>query len=143
MPVQWQAAALAVTLWAAGQVETVSAHGYLKTPRARNVIKYGERKYETTAGNSVGPAPYGSLASVKLSPCGDPFQDARTNFINEAGPPQATYSMGATIDLSVDITVNHGGYFEYRLCPKKTGLTKECFEANKLERCASTSDATL
>jgi hypothetical protein len=131
-----KATALAAALWVAGHFNLVSAHGYLKSPKPRNVIMYGEKKYEATAGNCVGPQPYPPLPPRNLSPCGDPFQDAKTNFINEPGAPQATYTMGATIDLSVDVTVNHGGYFEFRLCPRKTGLTEDCFKSNVLERCS-------
>ena len=52
--------------------------------------------------------------------CGDPYNGPRDN---EAGGRFATgiiakrYTEGQTITVSLDITVNHGGYFEFRMCP--------------------------
>jgi hypothetical protein len=71
------------------------------------------------------------------NPCGDPFEEITppTNFGAQPTPVQAEYNAGDTIDLTVNLNANHGGYFEFRLCGQKTGLTNECFEANKLERC--------
>jgi hypothetical protein len=120
-----------------GQITPVNAHGFLRTPKPRNVAFFNDGRQ--TNGNSKGYKPYPSLANVNNGPCGDPFQDLSTNFVNQPGEIQANYTMGATIDLVVDVTANHGGFFEYRLCPRRTGLTNECFESNKLERCVSTT----
>lgn len=52
--------------------------------------------------------------------CGDPYNGIREN---EAGGKYATgtisrhYTEGQSISVTVDVTTNHGGYFEFRLCP--------------------------
>ena len=52
--------------------------------------------------------------------CGDPYTGPRDN---EAGGRFATgiiakrYTEGQTITVSIDVTVNHGGYFEFKMCP--------------------------
>jgi hypothetical protein len=132
MPLCPPPAFLVAAVLTACHATTVTAHGYLRTPKARNVVVFNDGRQ--TNGNSKGHKPYPSLANVSNGPCGDPFQDQETSFANEPGPIQATYSMGSTIDLVVDVTANHGGFFEYRVCPRRSGLTNECFEANKLER---------
>lgn len=42
----------------------------------------------------------------------------------------ATYSMGETIETVAEITANHKGYFEYRVCPindDSIPATRDCF----------------
>ncbi|XP_023344479.1 uncharacterized protein LOC111713764 [Eurytemora carolleeae] len=45
------------------------------------------------------------------------------------------YSMGQTIDIEIDISANHWGHFELKLCPingKNTIATQECFDKHPL-----------
>ena len=55
--------------------------------------------------------------------CGDPWDEARPR-AGEAGGKYGrgvvvrTYSPGQRITVSADITANHQGYFEFRLCPQ-------------------------
>ncbi|XP_062607153.1 uncharacterized protein LOC134268934 [Saccostrea cucullata] len=67
--------------------------------------------------------------------CGDPYQDHPRP--NEAGGRYATglitrkYKAGDVIDLAADLTANHIGVFEYRVCPVQDGnipATQECFD---------------
>jgi hypothetical protein len=58
-----------------------------------------------------------------------------TNFVNTVTPIQATYAQGAAITLKVKLTSNHGGKFDYRVCPRQTSLDDACFGANFLTRC--------
>ena len=56
----------------------------------------------------------------KCGVCGDPWQSEREN---EAGGRFASgiitrkYSSGQMINVDVEITANHLGWFEFRLCP--------------------------
>jgi hypothetical protein len=40
---------------------------------------------------------------------------------------------GGTAEARYGIMVNHGGGYQYRLCPKTQTLTEECFQANPLK----------
>ena len=73
--------------------------------------------------------------------CGDKY-DAHPR-PHEAGGKYATgtivktYKQGQTITVTVQLTTNHKGYFEFRLCPvknHKTSATEDCFEKNVLRR---------
>ncbi|OWF42440.1 uncharacterized protein LOC110461062 [Mizuhopecten yessoensis] len=70
--------------------------------------------------------------------CGDPFQGPRNN---EAGGRYAAgiigrnYKAGQTIDIGVEITANHFGFFEFRLCPNNDVhkvATQECLDKHLL-----------
>ncbi|KAK0058915.1 solute carrier family 25 (mitochondrial carrier protein) member 16 [Biomphalaria pfeifferi] len=56
----------------------------------------------------------------KCGVCGDPWNGPREH---EAGGKYAngiivrSYQVGQVIDVSVELTANHKGYFEFRLCP--------------------------
>jgi hypothetical protein len=34
----------------------------------------------------------------------------------------------------LQITMNHGGFFTFKICPLRTGLTQACFDTNILRR---------
>ena len=43
--------------------------------------------------------------------------------------------MGQTVEVTIDLTTNHMGYFEIKLCAqgkKKTPATEECFDKHPL-----------
>nr|CAD7397917.1 unnamed protein product [Timema cristinae] len=72
--------------------------------------------------------------------CGDDFALDRPRAHENTGTygtgvSVATYSSGESIDVSVKLTANHLGYFEFKLCPlsNTTDLeTEECFSENLL-----------
>jgi hypothetical protein len=72
--------------------------------------------------------------------CGDAFdQDPRDHEPGgkfASGIISKTYEQGQKIDITVTITANHFGYFEFRLCENnyinKT-VSQECFDKNLLE----------
>jgi hypothetical protein len=39
-----------------------------------------------------------------------------------------TWQAGSTVEVSWGIAANHGGGYQYRLCPKSEELTEECFQ---------------
>ena len=48
-----------------------------------------------------------------------------------------TYKKDSTIEVGVELTANHQGYFEFRLCPhnfQKISETEHCFEQNLLQQ---------
>lgn len=67
--------------------------------------------------------------------CGDPVQDIPRP--NEAGGRYASgvitrnYKTGDDIDLTADLSANHLGYFEYRVCPVEdpnVPVTQDCLD---------------
>ena len=44
-----------------------------------------------------------------------------------------TWKAGELVNVSWSITANHGGGYQYRLCPKSENLTEECFQKMPLE----------
>ncbi|XP_041375005.1 uncharacterized protein LOC121387844 [Gigantopelta aegis] len=70
--------------------------------------------------------------------CGDPAQGPRQNEaggIYATGQIVRTYTSGQVIDIQIQITANHLGWFEFRLCsnnnPKKA-VTHECLNKHLL-----------
>merc|ERR550532_2024004 len=51
-------------------------------------------------------------------------------------PPASQKTMweaGTIVEVSWAISANHGGGYQYRLCPKSEPLTEECFKRTPLE----------
>merc|ERR1712025_548967 len=42
------------------------------------------------------------------------------------------WTAGSTVEVSWGIAANHGGGYQYRLCPKSEPLTEECFQRTPL-----------
>ncbi|CAF0938333.1 unnamed protein product [Didymodactylos carnosus] len=70
----------------------------------------------------------------KCGVCGDPWQGPKEH---EKGGKYATgiigrtYETGSVINTTLDITANHLGFFEFRLCPllnRRSRLTHECLD---------------
>ncbi|OWF52062.1 uncharacterized protein LOC110448251 [Mizuhopecten yessoensis] len=65
--------------------------------------------------------------------CGDPYQQHPRE--NEAGGKYATglvsrhYKTGDIATFAVDVTANHEGYFEFRLCPADGAVTQKCLDS--------------
>lgn len=77
-------------------------------------------------------------ASGKCGICGDPHFGARDN---EAGGKYALgiitkqYRVGSVINVTIELTTNHKGYFEFRLCPQNdpyTPITEACLDRHVL-----------
>ncbi|XP_046558802.1 uncharacterized protein LOC124267855 [Haliotis rubra] len=75
----------------------------------------------------------------KCGVCGDPWDGIREN---EAGGKYANgiivrkYNQGETIRIDIDLTANHKGYFEFRLCPNNdpsTPITQQCLDRHLLK----------
>ena len=46
---------------------------------------------------------------------------------------------GKTVNVSFGMLVNHGGGYQYRLCPKSSKLSEECFQANPVAFASSST----
>lgn len=44
----------------------------------------------------------------------------------------ATWTAGSVVEVSWGIAANHGGGYQYRLCPRDADLTEECFQRTPL-----------
>merc|ERR1711924_325603 len=48
-------------------------------------------------------------------------------------PSQATWKAGDTVEVKWALQANHGGGYQYRLCPASEPLTEECFFKTPLD----------
>jgi len=113
----------------------VDAHGSLIQPRPRNTYFFNDptaRVYDTNAGNGLGPQPFRPVGQPGV--CGDPFQGLSTNMAGTTYPISATYTSGQTVEFRVNLRVNHGGVYRFRLCNRRTNLDQACFNALPLVR---------
>ncbi|XP_013399279.2 uncharacterized protein LOC106165573, partial [Lingula anatina] len=78
------------------------------------------------------------LHGGKCGVCGDPYQGPRQN---EAGGKYANgiivrnYARGQEIEVKVEITANHKGWFEFRLClhnSPRTRISQQCLNQHLL-----------
>ncbi|OWF44011.1 Zonadhesin [Mizuhopecten yessoensis] len=125
-------------------VVTVRGHGRLWEPPSRSTMF--RRGYATPPNYNDNQLNCGGFATQwgypnkgKCGICGDPYNGKRKN---EAGGRYATgmitrkYSEGQIIDLDVEVTANHMGWFEFRVCPNnnvKKAATQECLDQHKLQ----------
>ncbi|KAJ8319999.1 hypothetical protein KUTeg_001586, partial [Tegillarca granosa] len=120
-------------------VEFISGHGRLWEPPARSTM--WRRGYNTPMNPNDNELNCGGYMnqwfrlSGKCGVCGDPFNEYPRP--NEAGGKYATgilsseYFTGDVIDLGVQLTANHLGYFEFRICPTndaKVPVTQKCLD---------------
>lgn len=55
-----------------------------------------------------------------------------------ASPTSVKWKAGATATAMWGVVANHGGGYQYRLCPKNKNLTEECFQQMPLEPATDT-----
>merc|ERR1712168_1611928 len=107
------------------------AHGRLINPASRgSAFRFGFKNpsdWNDNAGVCGGHSNQKNHGG-KCGMCGDKIQGP---FDHEAGGKFAngiitkTYSKGQKIDVKLDLTANHGGWFEFQICgPMKDKLTK-------------------
>merc|ERR1712121_518255 len=121
----------------------VSGHGRLAQPPARSSAwRYGFKtpvNYDDTQLWCGGFARQYEQNGGKCGICGDPYDGVREHEAGgrfASGTIVAEYTEGDVIDVTVDITVNHRGYFEFRLCPHNNihkPATQECLDRYVLQ----------
>lgn len=126
-------------------IHLVEAHGRLKLPPGRasawrygfdTPINYNDNElycggFQHQWGNNGG----------RCGVCGDPYdqvapRDHETGGRIATGTIVASYQQAQVIDIEVEITANHLGYFEFRLCAHnndRNPATHDCFDKNVLE----------
>lgn len=122
----------------------VRAHAWLVEPPSRNFLSLGN-KFALSSGTGglldgpVDNAHYKNSYGLQ-GPCGDPHydrQDRTTTTTNSAGRTFGVprmYDVGATFNVRVALSINYGGVFRMRLCPRKNSLNPTCFDKYLLNR---------
>ncbi|KAL4216326.1 hypothetical protein ACF0H5_024053 [Mactra antiquata] len=126
-----------------GLVYQASGHGRMMDPVARaSAWRLGypvPQNYDDNAlfcGGFANKQAHGGKCGV----CGDPWNGRREN---EAGGKYATgtivktYKMGQVVTLKSEITANHFGWMEYRICPNNDvtkPVTQDCLDQHVLQR---------
>ncbi|OXA63894.1 uncharacterized protein LOC110853196 [Folsomia candida] len=140
----WGSVSLFTFLFLASCPHSVSSHGRLIEPPSRSSMwRYG---FNTTANYNDHELYCGGFARQhqknrgKCGVCGDPFDGPKPN---EAGGPYAQgiivrkYRTNSIIRLKVELTANHKGYFEFRLCPNnnpKKVVSQKCLDNYLLQQ---------
>ncbi|EQC26015.1 hypothetical protein SDRG_16162 [Saprolegnia diclina VS20] len=135
---------IATTLLLAAAISNVEAHGRLVKPPHRGYIgKLPQFKDYVPTDYSDHGLNGGGIEGTKGGQhgiCGDPYNGNRaheTGGVYGLFPTHGAkvigecYAPGATVDLQVQITANHKGYFEFGLCKlnsKGDKETEECFQ---------------
>jgi len=85
---------------------------------------------------------YNDVNQGRCGECGDIWSDPRPRANDEGGKYGkgiivANYIQEQAIDIKIQVTANHGGFFEFRLCADKTSpsdlTTDECFDKHLLQ----------
>jgi len=124
----------------------VEPHGRLIEPPSRSSMwRYGFKtpeNYDDMGLNCGGSATQHEKNDGKCGICGDNYADPTPE--NEAGgkygkniTPTRTYIMDQNIPIKVEVTANHLGWFQFRLCPNNNPTkraTPACFEQYLLKQ---------
>lgn len=126
------------------EVALVRGHGLLLDPASRSTMwRLGFQTPVNYNDNGLNCGGYEKLwvqNKGKCGVCGDPYDGSRDN---EAGGKYATgqivshFIRGQDILVTVELTVNHGGYFEFSICPvdhPDVKATENCFSKNPVVR---------
>lgn len=115
----------------------VEAHGWLQKPLARQLCNGDKVKWSMSQSGGHGACgmtpPYGGVPGL----CGDPFGSkdcipGRFEKKAMACEPQETYQRGGIMRTHVDISANHGGFWELSICDS-TEISQKCFDKHKLK----------
>lgn len=132
---------LVLMVCVAALVGYAAGHGRLEDPPSRATAwRYGFKTPPNYQDNELfcGGFPNQQSQGGKCGVCGDPYQGPRPH---EAGGKYATgtivkrYNQDSKMAVRVQLTANHKGWMEFRLCPvndPKTRATPECLDRNLL-----------
>jgi len=125
------------------QIETVIGHGRLVQPPARGTAwRYGFKTPKDYTDNEENCGGFGvqwnNENKGKCGVCGDRWDGARENETPgkyATGTIVANYTSGQDIDVEIQITSNHKGWVEFRLC-ENNDINKDkdqtCFDKHLL-----------
>ncbi|XP_033754405.1 uncharacterized protein LOC117337502 [Pecten maximus] len=123
----------------------VRGHGYLKAPYQRSSVwregdNSEDKNYNDMEVNCGGAGKQHGQNGGKCGTCGDAYDGVRehelggkygTGYIS----PNAVYIQGQVMPVVVDITANHKGWFEFRICEavdNNTPVTQSCLDQHLL-----------
>ncbi|CAF0815885.1 unnamed protein product [Adineta steineri] len=123
-------------------IDFCNSHGRLLEPPQRGSMwRFGfevPANYNDMSNYCGGKENQWTSQNGRCGLCGDPFQGPRDHEdggIYATGIIGRTYESGEMINTTIDITANHFGYFEFRLCPLNMGhsrrprrLTQHCLD---------------
>mmetsp|Transcript_23079 Transcript_23079/g.46713 ORF Transcript_23079/g.46713 Transcript_23079/m.46713 type:complete len:1317 (+) Transcript_23079:171-4121(+) len=123
-------------------LKNITSHGYLSSPRSRNLAAYEETVWWPQTENDPQPetCPHCLNLGGSLARCGISQEqrnyDAPRNALGGRMPTniQATYFQGQDVVLNVTLTAHHKGHFVFSACPIEYGEvpSQSCFDKNKL-----------
>ena len=102
--------------------------------------------------NNCGGTGQQKLADGKCGPCGDAYNDSQPRKhefggLYGKGITVAKYTAGTMIELTVQLTAHHKGYFEFGLCPQSDSIAPnvldEQLSADELSECLSLNKLLL
>ncbi|KAM7300368.1 uncharacterized protein ISCGN_020932 [Ixodes scapularis] len=141
----WGPLAVAAALALAWCCQPCQGHGRLMEPPSRSSMwRMGFRTQKNYNDNELfcgGYAVQWQRNSGKCGVCGDPWSQPNPRD-NEAGGKYAKgiivrrYKRGQVMNAMVQLTANHRGYFEFRLCPvndSSVAATDECMAKHPLK----------
>ncbi|EFX65039.1 hypothetical protein DAPPUDRAFT_65736 [Daphnia pulex] len=128
----------------------VVGHGMMLSPPQRSsMFRFGFKVPPNYNDNGLncGGFGYNDINKGRCGECGDEWSLPRPRPNDEGGQygtgiKGKTYYQGSVIDITVNISSNHKGYFEFRLCPKSSAselVTQECLNANLLKMADDTT----
>lgn len=134
-------AALTTALLLILTVSPVDGHGYLSSPRSRNIVAYQDGKSWTNHADIPSKEDCPHCLNRNKGACGMTGNRDYKSPQNALGDPmqlniQGTYAEGDIIELEVVLTAHHMGHFEYSVCPLSSHgeiPTASCFDSHKLE----------
>lgn len=137
---------LAIALVVSGRLfGSADGHGMMLDPPSRSSMwRYGFNVQPNYNENGLNCGGYGvqfnSINQGRCGECGDEWSLPRPRANDEGGIYGTgiigqTYAQASWIRLTVELTSNHLGYFEFRLCPKQSAdelSTQQCFDQHLL-----------
>uniref|UniRef100_T1JL38 Chitin-binding type-4 domain-containing protein n=1 Tax=Strigamia maritima TaxID=126957 RepID=T1JL38_STRMM len=121
----------------------VSGHGKILMPPGRGTLwRFGHPtpvNWDDDGNFCGGYSTLWLLNDGKCGVCGDAYNGPRDHEVGGkyySGVIGATYQQGQTIDILLQITANHRGFFQFSLCPNadnKTEVTQECLDSHILD----------
>jgi len=117
----------------------INAHGYLKSPRARNFIAYEDGVWSGSSPSTYTKesCPHCLNLGGSMGQCGVmgnidyTFPRSRAGTVIPADP-QIVVQRGSQLSVEVVLTAHHKGHFEFKACPMSEQPDKECFERHPL-----------
>ncbi|KAL4418898.1 hypothetical protein ABPG77_002641 [Micractinium sp. CCAP 211/92] len=111
------------------RLPAAAGHGFVYEPASRNYVR--NWRYCPHCANNGGPGVCSDGGRLVWPATTQPACGARS--LMDAGPVVQAYTPGSVINITVFITVQHGGRHAFRICPYDVA-TAPCFVQHPLNR---------